>query len=590
MKKHTDIAIDWGISLSLGILAWLFFAVFYRHHWHYQEQIQFFMFTPAFFMDQIIKPGGLAVYLGGFFTQLFYDSFSGAAGLALLLVVLQRLVLDAANHISRKPDWRLLTCIPSLLYACILCDENMLISGLAALVLVMAAVALYNRIDNPKARQIFFLFMIPVLYFLTGIGAFVFVILPPLTEWAGRKKDKMMFARMLLPAVPVFACLPYLAKMFFVQYPVERCWLAGDYYRFVNAYPVYFLFVFLITAVWPLLYMKLPQKKKRRAWGQYSLQLLLLGAIAVWGIVKAADWKKEELMAYDYYARMQKWNSILAMADKKAPTGPFTVSMLNLALGKTGYLPEYMFTYYQNGAEGLIPAFMKDHLQPLMVGEIYYHLGLVNTAQRYAFEAMEAIPDYQKSVRCIKRLAETNLINGRYEVAAKYLSLLENTLFYRKWAKETKTYLKDEERINAHPEWGVLRAYRPENDFFFSETEKDQMLGILFQRDPSNKMAYEYLLALTLLEKDLQAFWTYYRMGEGVVTYGVIPRSYQEALALIWSQTNYNQEYKPWGLSDRVVQQLETYRNTFTSHANPEILLKQSSGDTYWFYYHFGKK
>lgn len=40
------------------------------------------------------------------------------------------------------------------------------------------------------------------------------------------------------------------------------------------------------------------------------------------------------------------------------------------------------------------------------------------------FEAMEAIPDYKKSGRAYMRLAETNLINGQYAVAAKYLLAL----------------------------------------------------------------------------------------------------------------------------------------------------------------------
>ncbi|MDR2968014.1 MAG: DUF6057 family protein [Tannerellaceae bacterium] len=591
MKKHITIALDWGISPVLGISVWLFFAVFYRHHWHYQEQMQLFLFTPEYFMEQIVKPGGLSVYLGGFFTQFFYDSFSGAFGLSLLLVFMQRLVADTANHISRKPDWRLLSCIPPLLYACFLCNEDVLISGTVALVSATATVALYNRIGNPKVRRVFFFLMIPVLYFLIGMGAFVFVLLPPLTEWVRKTRSAAaVWLCMLLPGLLIFACMTYLMKFFMVQYPVERYWLAGDYYRFVNAASLYFLSAFLTAVIIPLLFAVLPEKKRSIAWWRYGLQLLLCVAVVVWGTMNMADWKKEELMAYDYYARTQKWNSILAMADKEAPSGPFTVSMLNLALAKTGYLPEYMFTYYQNGAEGLIPDFRRDNLQPLMAGEIYYHLGLVNTAQRYTFEAMEAIPDAGKSVRCIKRLVETNLINGRHEVAAKYLSLLKHTLFYRKWAKETKEYLHNEERINAHPEWGTLRAYRPADDFLFSETEKDQMLGLLFQHNPSNRTAYEYLLGFALLKKDLQAFQTYYRLGEGAVAYDAPPRSYQEALALIWSQANYEQALKPQGLSDQTVQRLETYRNTFTSHANPELLLKQSGGNTYWYYYHFGNK
>ena len=71
---------------------------------------------------------------------------------------------------------------------------------------------------------------------------------------------------------------------------------------------------------------------------------------------------------------------------------------------------------------------------------------MINTAQRFTFEAMESIPNFNKSSRCFKRLAETNLINGQYEVAAKYLRALRKTLFYKDWAEEAMTYLYDEEK------------------------------------------------------------------------------------------------------------------------------------------------
>lgn len=590
MKKHTNSLAGWAITACLGILLWLFFAVYYRHHWHYQEQMQLFLFTPAYFGELIARPGGLAIYLGRFITQFFYDSFSGAFILAFLLMALQRLVLDVANAIAWRRCWPLLSVLPSLLYACVFCDENMLLSGLVALLGSMVAVAVYNRIGHLRVQLLYYLLMIPILYFFLGIGAFVFVLLPPLTEGLRRRKSWKKVGCVLLGALLLFVALPFLFKGLGGQFPLSRYFLAGDYYRFVNAYPVAFLFVFLFTAALPLFYPLLPGKNRQATALTCGIQLLLLAVVAAWGVWKVADWKKEELMAYDFYARTQKWNSILAMADKQAPTGPLTVAMLNLALSQTELLPEYMFTYYQNGTEGLIPSFTKDHLQPMMVGEIYYRLGLVNTAQRAAFDAMETIPDYQKSVRAVKRLAETNLINGRYEVAKKYLALLEKTLFYRSWAKETREYLYDEERINTHAEWGRLRTLRPGDDFFFSETEKDQMLGLLFTHNLTNKMAYEYLLAFALLNQDLQAFHMYYPLGKETITYGVLPRTYQEALALLWSQTQYDQSQKPWGLSDRVVTRLENYRATFTTQMQPQPLLKEFHGDTYWYYYHFGQK
>lgn len=84
------------------------------------------------------------------------------------------------------------------------------------------------------------------------------------------------------------------------------------------------------------------------------------------------------------------------MAEKEIPSTPLEVVSLNLALGKTGQLGERMFQFYQNGTGGLLPDFVRDFNVPLMVNEVYYHLGMINTAQRFTFEAMEAIPSYQK--------------------------------------------------------------------------------------------------------------------------------------------------------------------------------------------------
>lgn len=114
-----------------------------------------------------------------------------------------------------------------------------------------------------------------------------------------------------------------------------------------------------------------------------------------------------------------------------------------------------------------MPNFIRDFNSPLIVNEVYYHLGMINTSQRFTFEAMEAIPSYQKSVRCYQRLAETNIVNGDYILAGKYLKALQHTLFYRKWANDAMSYLYNDKKVQNHPEWGILRTYLYKDDFYF---------------------------------------------------------------------------------------------------------------------------
>lgn len=599
-RQRKECIEGWMISGLLGIVAWLFFGIFYRHHLHYQEQLQLFLLTSDYLSEVMSVPGGLAIYIGRFLTQFYQDSMQGALGIAVLLVALQRLVTDAFSFVARKPLYGMLGCLPAVALWAVLCDENVLLSAAVAPVISLLAVAFYNRITSEKMRIIYLLCMTPAVYLLAGLAGFIFPALSLLIEWMRPKKDTSVWVYVTVGTVLLGILSPLTAKAVLLQYPLSRLVWAGDYYRFVSLHPAPLFGVYLLIVWLPVVFRWLPEvagegeeisaskagKSKRRM--AILLQFVLIAGGGYIGISQFADWKKEEVMAYDYYARTRKWNQILALADRRSPDGPLTVSLLNLALCQKGLLPDEMFSYFQNGPEGLLPAFERNFTLPLMAGEIYYHLGLVNTAQRFAFEGMESIPDHQKSVRCIKRLAETNLINGEYAVAAKYLKILQHTIFYRSWAKEAEAYLGDEARIRSHPEWGKLRNLRPKEDFLFSEREKDMILGMLFQENGENRMAYEYLLAYALLTKDLQRFLSYYRLGERVLPYTVIPKSYQEALLYIWNLTHTDPtDSIPYPIDPSVKQRLAAYMQLYAQGPAAEPLLRQSYGDTYWYYLHF---
>ena len=53
------------------------------------------------------------------------------------------------------------------------------------------------------------------------------------------------------------------------------------------------------------------------------------------------------------------------------------------------------------------------------------------------------------------------------------------------------SYLNNDEKIEKHPEWGWLRKARYTEDFLFSDTEMDVMLGLLLQHNKSNRMAFD---------------------------------------------------------------------------------------------------
>ena len=186
----------------------------------------------------------------------------------------------------------------------------------------------------------------------------------------------------------------------------------------------------------------------------------LVGPVCLgWLVWKNSNFKAEKVMQYDFMACHQQWNRILETINKEKPNNQIGVTVQNLALAMHGMLLDHLFEYNQNGIAGLLPDVKEDASSPMPTAEAFYQLGMIYVAQRTVFEAQEAILDFQKSARCYKRLAQTNLINGSYEVARKYLSALQKTLFYREWADETLQLLGNEEAIAKHPEYGRLRQY-----------------------------------------------------------------------------------------------------------------------------------
>jgi hypothetical protein len=225
--------------------------------------------------------------------------------------------------------------------------------------------------------------------------------------------------------------------------------------------------------------------------------------IIVWN---NSNFKAERVMQYDFMARHQQWNRILQTINTEKPNNQIGVTVQNLALAMNGMLLERMADFNQNGIAGLLPDVKTDATSPLPTAEAFYQLGMINVAQRTVFEAQEAILDFQKSGRCYKRLAQTNLINGNYAVARKYLTALQKTLFYREWANETLLLLGNEEAIAKHPEYGHLRQWAYKNDFYFSDHTTPEMLEDLYSHNADNRMAYQYLLAYYMLTGDRERF------------------------------------------------------------------------------------
>ena len=491
-------------TLLFGVSALLFFGLAYPHHLHYQEQYQLFLFDSSYIWDVIALPGGVADLLGRFSTQFFLYAWVGATIIAILLSVIQLLTLGLANW----GRFYGLSYVPALLLWIFLLDENALLGGVWAVVLTLSASLAIDKMADGWTRRILTAMLIPLLFWIAGPVSIVFCILQIRRANHFIWNIATMLLFVLMPLV-LAHCLPVLDG---------SLWRGIHYHRYPTVIPTMLWMAVLALVI--LLGVQGVKGVKDECTCRYKSHtpndiLLTFASFAVVAVVMAvmvwknSNFKAEKTMKYDFMACHQQWNRILNTIDEEKPNNQIGVTVQNLALAKQGTLLNKMFEYNQNGMLGLLPDVQRDATSPMPTAEAYYHLGLTNIAQRTVFEAQEAILDFQKSARCFKRLAQTNLINGDYEVARKYLMILKKTLFYSDWANETITLLGNEKAIANHPEYGTLRTFAIKNDFLFSDNATPEILERLYLSNKKNKLAYQYMMASFILTGDRESFYKY---------------------------------------------------------------------------------
>lgn len=579
MKRFLSLQSLLSLAFAVGITC--FFALLYPHHLHFQEQYQLFQFDWNYACDVISIPGGVSEWLGQFCVQFFLFAWPGASIVALILTVIQRLTAQQLHENSLYA----LSFIPALLLFFFLFDENSRFGAVCA-VLLSQLIAWGLAKVRPLWLQLtlFFVLLLPV-YWAVGPIAILFVLLsfykllPALHQQKGTLYGIMVCVIALIMVVTIPA----------VAHNVVNYHLVSLYYGIHYQTDWQQISTFLWSSVGVLSLLPLTKWMFRKPLVKKSAMLCSVSAytltIALFCWLFQANYNphREEVMKYDFMARFQQWNRIYSTAKAKTPNNPLSVTALNLALGMQGQLSEQMFEFRQNMLAGLLPDFVRDPVSPLTTAEAYYQLGMINTAQRYVFEAQEAIADFQKSARCYKRLAETNLIRGSYEVARKYLLVLQKTLFYRSWANETMALLGDEVAINNHPEYGKLRSYIVDQDFFYGEKGQSQMLGKLFMANTHNRLAYEYLQASYLLTGNLKSFVQYLDLGQKF--YKTLPKHYQEAYLLWWSQSHNPNEEVPSLITPVYVQGLKQYISIASTPGVTQAALARQYGRTYWHYF-----
>lgn len=543
-----------------------------------------------YFLQHISYQGGTAIYIGEWVTQFFHIQWLASAIVSILLAS----IYISINQIIKSffsVNFSVMALIPAIGYGLLITNDFYYLSGAIALSILPWLIVIYAKIQSLVSKTVYGLIATAIAYWLLGAVYIPFVITVILIELYQKyitqlnQRQSVISYIVALLALAVF--MPLFSRYYLTINTIQQSFLSPAYYKFTIIFPKP---LWLLLASLPLIFIAhwiLNQFKKISVWIT-AILLIFICSLTTYGYINIPNKAEELEMKYSNLVYQQKWNEIIHQAEIQKPEGKQAKLALILALAQTHQLGERLFEFNPTPTDFFIP-YEVHGMAPLIANEPYFYLGMVNFAQMLAMESLDSSPDAVMPVRAVKRYAETCIITGQYAIAEKFLGYLKKTLFYRDWATNASQYLYNDNKVNEHPVWGGLRKKQIKDTFYFNLAQIDLAYVYLLRSDANNQMAFDYLMASCLLQKDINSFMKFLPLK--IASDSTLPQAYQEALAFIETiTTDIPPALKTVKISNKVRDQLKNYAQAFNSGGrNNPSAMKPLFGNTYWYYIHFYK-
>lgn len=581
------------LVVALFFVAWVLYYFFAcRYQLLFMEQQELFLFTGNYFHDYLSRPGGLAAYAGAFLLQFFYHPLAGAFIMALLGLSLFALLFCLVKRMFPRDLAYFVALLPAILLFILQHDHSLSLA--MALSLVLSLLGLWAGFSIRNASLIIPFRGLILLFLLFAGGVSVWIPLLLFLFDALLSGGRFRFVGPLVWIFVLSALVLILQNTLYRTYSFDDLLLANISFRL--GLPFYGLLLSLLwfwclaTATVSLFVhsrsVRIPEG--RYLWARSVLFAHVVGLLAWGGVRQAENKNAEQILHIDHAVMMQDWSEALEVCRAYPEPNNVVWQYANLSLFMQGRLLDDFLEFSSTDFDPLFLPFSANNLIPLFGQEVYYQMGLMNESVRWAFEASVANPQGTQS-RLLRRLAQGNLILGKYEVAGKYLSVLEHSLYYKRWASQMKQSLSD--TLSNQFMWvKTKRNLLPSHDFF-SGGHPILFLEHYLDQQPHNKMAFEYLMAYYLLSKDLKAVMDYLPQLFNH-DYAKFPSLLAQVVVLYLATHPQDADVlKSYPIPSDVFKQFELFHSVLRANqANPEVakaLLKKDFGKTVWYYLQF---
>jgi hypothetical protein len=571
-----------GIFFALSLTWFLFRA---DHVLFFQSEQFLFIFSVDYLKDFLLKPGGLLEYAGRFISQFYVLPLMGSLLLSVILVCTGFITLKIVRLLNSGSFLAApIAIITSVLL--LLMQVQYYHTMEYNLGYLFILVSFYLTIKYKESYIPLLLF--PLTYYLSGAFALVYLLMYAVYSFvfiSGIQK-------ILRPAVMTLAggLSFFLFKELFFLVPWKSILssplpLIDDRYH-----KIFFIVLTAFIVLLPLISkIRLPRRASHRTLrisGLVAGSLVLFAGIFM--VIRIYNPMISNILTIEEAAYKGDWNEVIRVHEKEPSGNLIGEYFYNVALSERGLLCDRLFSGRQTfGTQAMILPWGNEHLD--RGAWFFYTAGLVNEAHRWAYEEMVV---YGMRPHNMLMLIKTSLIAGNYSMAEKYIGILKKTLFYRDEAIKFSELIGNEEGLMSNSELGPVARIIPQKDFFIYVDKPEDNLLMLFESNPGNKRAFEYMMAWLLLEKDVETVMSNIHLMKGM-GYTKLPRHIEEAVMIYYNSQGTFPELSGFAVSTETMTRFNLYFTTFVqARQRPETLdqvMRARFGDTFWYYYHFHK-
>lgn len=588
MPSNKNQAVRWGFRILFFLFSWLYLYIAKEDYLFKIQDNNYFIFDPSFVDELSTKQAWIIAWISRFILQFCYYPILGAAIIAVLLSGVE-LIVSKLFEITER--WFIIGFIPSIALLTAFCSVTYEFFDIFDTCFVVANILIFYY-----ALFLFFLYKKSKETILSAIIISIVAII--LTVWLGC--PSAMVALFMIGCHALFnkkfaqgaiALLigglgSYLGAKFasyhilpsFIGYSLFYPW-PSIYYTTLLVTTITTQIIAILTITSYSLY-KGESISDKFTWPiNCSVGVIL---IAIMVLFCRFPYTLKEELRLQHLAHQSEWKQMVKEMKNMDASSRVIAAYRVIALINTGELTQKVFNYHYSYS---LSNFKKYNEEMVYYPELMLYASFPQISYRWC---MEVFTDSQASMNILKIMALSAFANEEYNLAKRYLTLLQKSWFYKDWADDMAECLDHPEKYEKrHPEVTNIKKGRP-----FAETTGVFTKGATSVYDrymALPNISAERRLLTRMYRRDLDNFEKEIKHYPLVKT--ELPRCMQEALMMKAVLTNNPNILKRYPVSqevrDYVVRFTEYYKK---HHEDPQLPLKMKEkfGYSYCHYFAFG--